>query len=380
MNIAFDAKRITRNKTGLGNYSRFIINTLAEYYPENNYLLASYSKGDSRLYEHLLNNRCVNMLYPEKPWTHFGDSLWRNLGIRSQLKKWDVDIFHGLSNEMPLYLQTLSHRRMATIVTIHDLIFLHHPEYYKLIDRNLYRLKYLKSAKQCDHVIAVSKKTKEDLIEFVGIPDEKISVIYQGCALTFSHIPTLKADWVRKKYNLPDRFLLFVGSIEERKNLELVIKSLPIIEDKEISLIAVGKKTPYADKIMNTAHRLGVSDRVRMLHDINNDELMGLYKLASLFVYPSKYEGFGIPIIEAVSASVPVIAATGSSMEEAGGPHCLYTDPNDHEMLSDMINSVLSDSQKRNEMIKQSLSYVRRFSPKHISDKLNEVYSKVMLR
>lgn len=380
MNIAFDAKRITRNRTGLGNYSRFVVEALSEYCPENNYLLASYSKGDPKIYEYLLESRCVHMLYPEKPWTHFGDSLWRNFGIRTQLKKWDVDVFHGLSNEMPLYLQTLSHRRMATVVTIHDLIFLHHPKYYNLIDRNLYKLKYLKSAKECDHVIAVSNKTKEDLIEFVGIEEEKISVIYQGCALTFSHIPTLKADWVKKKYGLPDRFILFVGSIEERKNLELVVKSLPIIKDKDINLIAVGKKTPYVDKIMNLAIRFGVRNRIRLFHDINNDELMGLYKLAEVFVYPSRYEGFGIPIIEAINAAVPVIGATGSCLEEAGGPDCLYTDPDDAEMLADMIDKVLFDRDLRSNMIKKSLSYVRRFSPKHVSDRLNEVYSKVMIR
>lgn len=377
MNIAFDAKRITRNRTGLGNYSRFIIRTLAEYCPENNYLLASYKEGDKSLYQDLLNNRCVQMLYPKHS---INQNYWRNWGIQKQLKEWDIDVFHGLSNEIPFYLQSPLRRRMATIVTIHDLIFLHHPEYYNIIDRNIYKLKYIRSAKKCDHIIAVSQRTKADLIEFAGIEEDKISVIYQGCSRIFSHIPPIMADWVRKKYSLPERFILFVGSIEERKNLKLVVKALAQIHDKDIHIVAVGKKTPYAYKVIQIAKELGVSDRVRLLHNINNDELSGIYKIASLFVYPSIYEGFGIPIIEAISASVPVIAAKGSCLEEAGGSSSLYTDPNDAEMLADMIDKVLDDEELRRKMISESLTYIRKFSPKETSRALKQVYAKVMLR
>lgn len=380
MNIAFDAKRITHNKTGLGNYSRFIIRTLAEYCPENNYLLASYNEGESKLYEDLLQNRCVQMLRPKKNYGKAFEPIWRNWALRPQLKLWDIDVFHGLSNEIPIILQRSTNRRTATIVTIHDLIALRHPEYYNFIDRNLYKFKYLNSAKHSDHIIAVSNKTKEDLIEFTGIKEEKISVIYQGCSRIFSHIPKVTADWVKAKYKLNYPFILFVGSIETRKNIKLVVKALSIMKEKDIHFIAIGKKTPYADEVIKLSHSLGLKERVHLIHGVEDNDLAGFYKLAKVFVYPSHYEGFGIPIIEAINANLPVIAASGSCLEEAGGPDCLYTDPNDSEMLADMISNILNDREKSIEMVKAAQTYIRKFSPKEISRALKGVYSTVMLR
>lgn len=380
MNIAFDAKRITKNTTGLGNYSRFIIRTLAEYSPENNYLLASFYEGNKALYEDLLTNRSVQMLFPKsKSGGAISEAIWRNWGLRKQLKEWDVDVYHGLSNEIPMGLMS-KNRRIATVVTMHDLIFLHHPEYYNVIDRNLYKMKYLKSALNADRVIAISESTKRDLIEHVGVDEDKISIVYQGSSRSFSHIPQIAGDWAKKKFNLPSQFILFVGSIETRKNLALIVEALAKIKNKDICIVAVGKYTSYVDEVRLKAKRMGVENRLFILHNISNEDLPGIYKAASLFVYPSKYEGFGIPVIEAINASLPVIAATGSSLEEAGGSSSLYTDPNDSDMLADMIDRVLEDSELRYKMIKDGLNYVRRFSPKEINRALKDVYSKVMLR
>ena len=173
---------------------------------------------------------------------------------------------------------------------------------------------------------------------------------------------------------------MFVGSIETRKNLALIVEALAKIKNKDICIVAVGKYTSYVDEVRLKAKRIGVENRLFILHNISNEDLPGIYKAASLFVYPSKYEGFGIPVIEAINASLPVIAATGSSLEEAGGPSSLYTDPNDSNMLADMIDRVLEDSELRDKMIKDGLNYVRRFSPKEINRALKDVYSKVMLR
>lgn len=377
MNIAFDAKRITNNATGLGNYSRFIVNTLAEYYPENNYLLCSPSTGNLRLYEHLLDYRSVSLHTPESAVGQTFSTYWRNWGLKPMLKREEVDIYHGLSNELPIGLYNYKH--IGTVLTMHDLAFVRYPQFYKPIDRVLYRQKYGASARHADHVIAVSESTKQDVIELFGVEPERVSVIYQGCSPIFSNVKPEQAAFVKGHYQLPERYILFVGSIEERKNLRLAVEALALQGDKDICLVAVGRRTPYCDVILSEARRLKVEKRIRLFHGIPNEHLPGFYAGAELFVYPSRFEGFGIPIIEALNAGVPVIGATGSCLEEAGGPNSLYTSPDDAEELSYMMTQILSSPQKATEMIQEGKHYAKRFSPKHIMRELRAVYENVLL-
>lgn len=377
MNIAFDAKRITTNVTGLGNYSRYIVGALAEYYPESNYLLCSPSAGNPRLYEQLLHHRCVSMHCPEGGLSKLLSSWWRDLGVKSLLLREEVDIYHGLSNELPRAL--FREKRIGTVVTIHDLAFVHHPEFYSPIDRAIYRHKYRASARAADHVIAVSEFTRRDLIEMWGVEEERVSVIYQGCSPRFAQMRPEEIAFVRGHYQLPERYILFVGSIEERKNLRLVVRALAALGDKGLHLLAIGRRTPYCDSVMLEARRLGVASRVRLMHHIPTEHLPGIYGGAEVFVYPSRFEGFGIPLIEALNAGVPVIGATGSCLEEAGGPSSLYTDPDDADMLADLIFSVIDSPSQRAKMIREGRSYVQRFNPKQIVRELRSVYENVLL-
>ncbi len=377
MNIAFDAKRITNNATGLGNYSRFIVQTLAEYYPENNYLLCSPSVGNPRLYEHLMDYRCVSMHTPEGAISQTLGTYWRNWGLKSMLKAEDVDIYHGLSNELPIGLYNYKH--IGTVLTMHDLAFIRYPQFYKPIDRLMYTKKYGASARHADHVVAVSEYTRQDVINFFGVEPERVSVIYQGCSPIFSHVKPEQAAFVRGHYQLPERYMLFVGSIEERKNLVLAVEALAALSDKSICLVAVGRRTNYCDLVLSTARRLGVERRVRLFHGIPTEHLPGFYAGATLFVYPSRFEGFGIPLIEALNAGVPVIGARGSCLEEAGGPHSLYTSPDDSEELAHYMEQIITSDTLASEMICEGKVYAKRFSPKHIMRELRTVYENVLL-
>lgn len=377
MNIAFDAKRITHNATGLGNYSRFVVRTLAEYYPENNYLLCSPSVGNPRLYESLLEYRSVSLHTPETMLGQTLGSYWRNWGLKSLLKDEEVDIYHGLSNELPIGLY--NYKRIGTVVTIHDLAFVRYPQFYSAFDRAMYRRKYGASARHADHVVAVSESTKQDVIELFGVEPERVSVIYQGCSPRFAQVKPEQVAFVRGHYQLPERYVLFVGSIEERKNLLLAVEALAIQPDKSLHLVAVGRRTPYCEAVYALARKLGVEKRVRLLHGIPNEHLPGFYAGAELFVYPSRFEGFGIPIIEALNAGVPVIGATGSCLEEAGGPSSLYTSPDDAEEMADMMSRILGSPSLAQEMIEEGKHYAKRFSPKHIMRELRVVYENVLL-
>lgn len=377
MNIAFDAKRITHNATGLGNYSRFVVSTLAEYYPENNYLLCSPSIGNPRLYEDLLHSRSVTLRTPEGTLGQALSSYWRNWGLKSMLRKEEVDIYHGLSNELPIGLYNYKH--IGTVLTMHDLAFIRYPQFYKAIDRVLYRKKYGASARHADHVIAVSESTRQDVIDIFGVEPERVSVVYQGCSPIFAQAKPEQAAFVRGHYQLPERYILFVGSIEERKNLRLAVEALAGLRDKDIALVAVGRRTPYCDLVMSEAKRLGLERRVRLLHNIPTRHLPGFYAGATMFVYPSRFEGFGIPIIEALNAGTPVIGATGSCLEEAGGPNSLYISPDDSEELSYLMQRILEDKALAEEMRQQGRAYAKRFSPKQIMRELRAVYENVLL-
>lgn len=377
MNIAFDAKRITYNATGLGNYSRFIVGVLAEYYPENNYLMYSPSVGVVRLYDELLQSRSVRLCTPEGVVSQALPSYWRNWGLKSMLKSEEVDIYHGLSNELPIGLYNYKH--IGTVLTMHDLAFIRYPQFYKMIDRVMYRKKYGASARHADHIVAVSEYTRQDVIEIFGVEPERVSVVYQGCSPIFAQAKPEQAAFVRGHYQLPERYILFVGTIEERKNLLLAVRALAQLKDKDICLVAVGRRTPYCDVVLAEAKRLGVERRLRLMHQVPTVHLPGFYCGASLFVYPSRFEGFGIPIIEALNAGTPVIGATGSCLEEAGGPHSLYTSPDDAEELAHLMQTILGDRKLAEQMIQSGKQYAKRFAPKQIAKDLRSIYETVLL-
>ena len=375
MNIGFDAKRAVQNHTGLGNYSRFIIDIMSRYYPADRYLLYAPRKRENKELDVLLRRPGVAIRYPSSFWGKQLSSLWRVWGIGKELRPQGIDLFHGLSNELPL---TIRKSGVRSIVTIHDLIMLRYPQYYTWIDRHIYAYKFRKACLNSDHIIAVSETTKKDIMDFWGIPEGKISVVYQGCDPLFKQAASqeLKEE-VRRKYGLPATYILYVGSIEERKNLLLVARALRRLPD-DVRLVAVGRHTPYTEKVKAYLRTHRLEERVRLLHGIPLRELPAFYQCASLFVYPSRFEGFGIPIIEAIHSGIPVIAATGSCLEEAGGPSCVYVDPDDANGLAAEIAFILSHPAVAEKMKAESLAYVQRFSDECIAAAVRRAYDRAL--
>lgn len=375
MRIGFDAKRAAQNKTGLGNYSRFVLQTLADAAPQNEYVLYIPSERKQGLLD-VLKGDFVRRFPQKGLWKNFR-SLWRVWGITSDVQQDGIDIYHGLSNELPLNIRKA--RSVKSIVTIHDLIFLRYPECYPLIDRTIYNYKFRKACQRADRVIAVSECTKRDIVQLYHISPEKIDVVYQGCDSQFK-LPaseTMKME-VRALYSLPERYILYVGSIEKRKNLLLLAKALRHL-DESYQVIAVGKRTPYADRVNKFLHEHGLQDRLRMLHGVPFAHLPALYQLATTFVYPSRYEGFGIPLLEALNSGVPAIGAYGSCLEEAGGPGSLYVAPDDDRALAEAIRYTYEDASLRWRMITEGRQYAKRFEPEPIAQQLLDIYQKCFM-
>ncbi|MBR3711590.1 MAG: glycosyltransferase family 4 protein [Bacteroidales bacterium] len=374
--IAFDGKRAANNRTGLGNYSRHIIGLLAKYFPQYRYAVFLTKPNGNPQFQDILNhNPNIEVVVPKKGFWKKFSSLWRTFGIKNEISEFDNLIYHGLSNELPL---TIKKTNAKSIVTIHDLIFLKYPKYYKFFDRKIYTYKFRKACENADRIIAVSECTKKDIVEIFKIDPAKITVIYQGCDKVFkSEIQSDAREIVRKKYNLPERFLLNVGSIEERKNAMLIVDALPLIQDK-IPLVIVGKRTAYTLEVEKKAAQLGVKDRLIILDKVPFEDLAPIYHLGEVFIYPSRYEGFGIPIIEAINCGVPVIAATGSCLEEAGGPDCVYVNPDDARQLALAIDKMMTDKVFRENSVGKSKLYVNKFSEEKQAEQLMECYGSLI--
>ena len=374
MKIAFDAKRITHNATGLGNYGRFVVNSLTKFHPENEYRLYSPKPGREACREQINSSDNLQFLYPTGNFYSNFPLLWRSYYLTHRLLRDKVDLFHGLSNELPIHIEKSG---IPSVVTIHDLIFNRHPEYYKYLDRTIYNYKFNRACIHANKIIAVSETTKNDIMAAYGIPESKIEVVYQGCHPVFNTtIDNSKREEVAARFGITRPYILYVGSIEERKNLLLIVKALKLL-DKETTLVAIGKRTPYTKVVETFIKENNLEQRVKILNNVMHDDLPALFQSASVFVYPSFFEGFGIPIVEALSSGVPVIAATGSCLEEAGGSDSLYVDPNNDQQLASYIKEVINNSQLAEEMIVKGKAYAKRFSPEVSANRLMAIYQRL---
>ncbi len=244
MNIGFDAKRAFHNHTGLGNYSRTLINGLVKFYPEHQYFL--FNPKPSNTFSINYNNiyECLPSGYLSKLFT----SAWRSNWIKNDLKKQAINLYHGLSYELPYDIKKLN---ISSVVTIHDLIYERFPEQYSKVDVKIYRSKSKYACQHADSVIAISEQTKQDLIDIYKVPEKKISVCYQSCNPAFAEIISKEyKEKVRDDFNLPAEFFCYVGSVIERKNLLNIAKAMALLNNElKIPLVVIGGGKQYKQRV-----------------------------------------------------------------------------------------------------------------------------------
>lgn len=365
MKIAFDAKRFFHNTSGLGNYSRDLVRILSRYEPENEYLLLNKNKSE----------RGKDIL--ERPNVHFIETskgnLSRQLKMGKDAQNQGADIFHGLSGELPLKWDP---KPIKKVVTIHDLIFVRYPQYYSFFDRKIHFWKFKKAADTADKIIAISEQTKRDIIQYLKVPETKIEVIYQGCHHAFKEqqSPELM-EAVKDKFKLPERFVLNVGTIEDRKNLLNVVKA---IHGTEIPLVVVGRKTKYYQKIERFLKKSKMEKQVLFLEGVSMDELACLYKLADIFVYPSFFEGFGIPVIEALFSKTVVVTSNTSCLPEAGGKDSVYVNPDNDLDIRAKLKFLWENESERKRCEEKGFEFVQKFNDEPIARELMNFYQKII--
>lgn len=373
--IGFDAKRVVRNATGLGNYGRTLVNDLAGVIPSDWQLrLYAPDSGRESLRSQVTASQQLQFVYPTHRPLKIQRALWRVSGIVGDLQREGVQLYHGLTGELPRGIRQAGIR---TVVTIHDLIFLRHPEYYHWLDARIYAWKFRVACREADRIIAISERTKQDVMELGGVSADRIDVIYQSCSPRFTAevSPQQMAD-VSSRYQLPQRFMLSVGTIEPRKNIQLAVHSLRYLPE-DLHLVAVGRPTVYSKQVQKAASS-ALAGRIHFLHGVPDSDLQALYRMAEVFVYPSRYEGFGIPVIEAIHSGLPVVAATGSCLEEAGGPDCLYVSPDDASAMAAAVGQLLKGTPGREQRIQRSRDYVRRFEGADVAGQVLNVYRRLL--
>jgi glycosyltransferase involved in cell wall biosynthesis len=375
LHIGYDAKRAFFNHTGLGHYSRNLLQALAHYYPNNQYHLYS-PKAPNNSTEPFLTQPPFVAHYPSGWIDKLFPSIWRSALLGSQLAMDGMHLYHGLSGELPL---DILESKVLSVVTIHDLIFLDYPQLYPKIDCHIYRTKSSMACERADRIIAISEQTKQAIIRHFGIRESKIDLVYQSCNPIYLE-PTTPAQQaaIKNKYQLPSQYLLYVGSIAERKQTLQLIEAFKLVNNPGLKLVLVGNGGEYLTKVQQYVKANQLSDKVVFLKNIPTEDLPSIYSQAQAFVYPSLMEGFGIPIIEALHSGTPVITIGGGCLQEAAGPGAAYTIDSKPENIARAIEKLLADPELRQGMAAEGYAHVQQFTPKTFADGIMEVYRKVL--
>ena len=377
MKIGYDAKRAFANFTGLGNYARSTIGNICKVYPAHEYYLYTPKKVADGASDFIHDIKNAHIRGPRNLFYGTFSAAWRRFGIAADAAHDQIDLYHGLSHEIP---DGIEKTNIKTVVTIHDLIFKRFPHYYKKIDRKIYDNKIKHAVKFAHTIIAISEQTKKDIIEFYQVAENKIEVIYQACDTIFEKKQSsIALNVVKEKYALPANYLLYVGTIEERKNALVILQAMLQLPS-HIKLVMVGKKKSYGLTIDAFIKKHELNDRVIQINQVDFKDLPAIYQAANIFIYPSKFEGFGIPIIEALHSETPVIAAKGSCLAEAGGPNSLYFEPSNADELAGLIADLLADESKQKSMAVSGKKYVEKFNGEKIATELMGLYQSILSR
>ena len=383
MNIGFDAKRAYHNGTGLGHYSRTLIRSLAEYFPVHQYYLFNPKSSD----QFQLEGKNLHEVLPQQFFHKLIPSVWRSTLVKKDIRELKIDVYHGLSNEIPMGMKETNTK---TVVTIHDLIFERFPKQYSKIDVEIYKRKFRYACEQADKVIAISEQTKSDILEFYKIPEKKITICYQSCnpsfAIPVSDIIKMK---VKQKYSLPDEYFLYVGSIIERKNLLNICKALFLSrEDHNIPLVIIGDGGKYKVQVKDFIRQNGLESSVIFLSEnqlakqsssfLRAEDFPAIYQSAIAMIYPSFFEGFGIPVLEALWSRLPIITSNVSCLPEAGGDGAYYVSPESAEEIAEGMKKIFSEKEFADSLKEKGWAHAQKFSQQKCAAAVMDVYKELI--
>lgn len=331
MRIGFDAKRYFENRTGLGNFSRTLINDLIEHYPEHDYFLYTSSKPSSKHITKCLDISKIKIRYPKSGSANY----YRTRGILRDIVEDKLDIYHGLSNELPFGIHKTSTK---TVVTIHDLIFKDIPEDYQFVDRMIYDWKAKYACNNANLIHSISQATRDSIMQHYLAKPEKIEVAYQNIDPFYYALDSQQDDsLLLEMHEIETPYILFVGNAMVRKNLISILRAM-LQMDVEINLVLVLSEQQLPPHLQSIIESNNLDNRIKQLNNINQKLLKALYKNALALIYPSIAEGWGIPIEEAIACNTHAIVPNYAPFNERFSPLKVHVnDPKDEKSLAEEV-------------------------------------------
>jgi len=376
MRIGIDGSSILWRRTGIGHYTNQLLRHLALVDSGNRYVVFLNSLRHAACRESWMerDNFAISSHRIPGPallfaWRYFnGPAIERLMG--------DVDVFHSPATYIP------PQRRGARVTTVHDLYFLRHPEACELLGGRYLLATLPRRLKEMDRIIAISQSTRNDLVELLGAPAERTAVVYEGVDSRFRRIEDRdECARLRARHGLPERYLLFVGTIEPRKNVERLIEAYATVRQERPDappLVIAGGRGKDADRVERAVVTLGLAPWVVFTGYIGHDELPTLYSSAELFVLPSLYEGFGLPVLEAMACGVMVVAGDTSSLRELVADRGILVDPMRPEAIAAGILRALDDGALREECVRRGLAFAREMTWERCARQTLAVYEEAV--
>ncbi len=296
---------------------------------------------------------------------------WEQLLAPALLRLGRADVYHGVLNVMPLACP------VPAVVTIHDLSAFLFPHTFRRVNRTYTRWAIRVSCRRAAHLIAVSEFTKREIVRWMRVPPERITVTYDAVDARFAPPDPAEVERFRRAKGLPERFVLFLGTLEPRKNIPLLLDAYAMIaRSTDAPLITAGSKGWLYEPILARAEQLGLGDRLRFAGYVDQAEQHLWYAAATLFAFPSLYEGFGMPPLEAMACGTPVVVSSSSSLPEVVGDAALTVSPSDPEELAEAMHRLLADGELRQELRARGLRQAQRFSWRETAERTLAVYQK----
>lgn len=377
LRIGFDAVRALCNTTGLGNYARRVLRGMLGT-PDAGIAGTLYSPAAPLpQFRRLPSEVGASLELPRGAWRSRGArSLWRTFRLGRRAAADGIELYHGLSHEIP---RDLPRTGLSSVVSFLDLLWHRFPGLYPAVDRRSYEWRYRWSAEHAGALVAVSRQTRDDLVALYGVSPERVTVVHPPSDPRFGEpVPAEERQRVLARYRLPARFLLSVGTLEARKNQRTAIAALAGLDPARTpALLLVGRDRGQGVELVGFAERLGLAERVLVRTNVSDDELPAVMQSAALFLYPSLAEGFGLPIVEALCAGIPVVASAGGCFQEAGGRGSLYAPPTDAQAFAELIRRVLDDPALAARMSSEGRSHAARFDGKLLAARMRAVYDAV---
>ncbi|MHB8168722.1 MAG: glycosyltransferase family 4 protein [Thermoleophilia bacterium] len=373
MRIGIDA-RLLIHRRGMGNFVYNLLMELAKLPGDEQYILyvddrraAEHAPRDSRFVVKLLSPK----LYP----------LWEQISLPLAIKRDRLDALHCPANTAPLCLP----KHLKLVLTIHDVMFLlpktflpQSPSLYQRIGRMYYRLVAPQAAKKATCIMTVSKHSMRDIADKLNIPNEKIRVIYESGNVQCCRLPDSSSVVdVKQRYAIDGQFILALGALDPRKNTLGVLRSfthLKKLTPLPIRLVVAGLSREAKNQFQTFVSEMSLDGQVILLGFITEQDLVALYHGADVFLYPSLYEGFGMPVLEAMVCGTPVITTSAGSIPEVAGDATLFVDPKNPEEIAHAILQIISDTELRNRMIGKGLEQAKQFSWAKTAKQMLEIY------